>query len=554
MRSQILQDARDVLSWTDEVSIYAFGSHANGFDVRGSDLDITAISGTLRKPPKGSREKDNVKFLRSLRKTIRKHGANAKKKNKKVKAGLPYFKHARLIIARVPVLNTKHHPSYMEVDIVAYNRLGVLNSELLATYASLHPLVQSLGRLVKRWAKIQNIGSARDNGLSSYAWVLLAIFHLQMLNIIPSLQSPHLIKSEPRVQVNGFNCTFCRGEKELTQAKKHAMTMLRGRDLSDLFYGFLERLNSIEWGSVCISVRKRRLCDRPQHILAINKNNARIKGNKLIWIEDPFELSHNLGKAVGVRSMRLIVQAIQSTLENLRVNPPTALISSTPPRTRRESRKEKREKRKANKSSKPPNTQCDTPDEGDERTRVVVEMIDPHFAERVKAAALHAKEATDGQLEYHHLDTLDDRQNLSQQAAEAARELGFPSKPSLLSCILTEFFNTTPDTDKNGPPPSPNLTCNNAAIDSALDASPDQLGVLREFLDDNFIMRALQAARKLILDKKSTLVDVASLSNTQLKSLDDSLGLRRQAGQAAKMLGFKNGREVLAGAIALAVS
>ena len=76
----------------------------------------------------------------------------------------------------------------VDFDIAINNILGVLNSRLLNLYSKLDPKVEQLGKLAKIWAKKFEI-SAQNNGLSSYAIILLVIYFLQINKFIPSLQA-----------------------------------------------------------------------------------------------------------------------------------------------------------------------------------------------------------------------------------------------------------------------------------------------------------------------------------------------------------------------------
>ena len=58
---------------------------------------------------------------------------------------------------------------WTEVDCCVFNALGVANTKLLRTYASLDARVAPLGRVVKAWAKKSRIVGTQDGMLNSCA-------------------------------------------------------------------------------------------------------------------------------------------------------------------------------------------------------------------------------------------------------------------------------------------------------------------------------------------------------------------------------------------------
>jgi DNA polymerase sigma len=80
-------------------------------------------------------------------------------------------------------------------DITINNHLAVINTKLLRDYASIDPRLRQLVLLVKAWAKARNVNSAYVGTLSSYAYTLLVIDHLQRRPGAPVL--PVLQEMEP---------------------------------------------------------------------------------------------------------------------------------------------------------------------------------------------------------------------------------------------------------------------------------------------------------------------------------------------------------------------
>lgn len=78
----------------------------------------------------------------------------------------------------------------LNVDICLNNRLAMRNTLLLAEYLRADPIVPPLIRCVKSWASARGLCNTLQGGLSSYGFVLLVIFYLQVLQnpVLPVLQ------------------------------------------------------------------------------------------------------------------------------------------------------------------------------------------------------------------------------------------------------------------------------------------------------------------------------------------------------------------------------
>ena len=83
--------------------------------------------------------------------------------------------------ARVPIVKFSDPSSGLHCDIGLNNRLAVLNSKLLRAYLQIDNRAAHMAWLVKHWAKQRKINDPYRGLVSSYAYVLLVIFFLQVL-------------------------------------------------------------------------------------------------------------------------------------------------------------------------------------------------------------------------------------------------------------------------------------------------------------------------------------------------------------------------------------
>ena len=137
-----------------------FGSSNNGFAFKNSDLDLSL---TFRDIPEPS-EMDTKQLIEELGEQLR---------------SLERAENVTVIsTARVPIV--KLVISHIAVDLSLYNLLGLENTGMLRLYSRLDPRARQLGYLVKHLAKTAGIGDLSRGSLSSYAYILMVIFYLQV--------------------------------------------------------------------------------------------------------------------------------------------------------------------------------------------------------------------------------------------------------------------------------------------------------------------------------------------------------------------------------------
>jgi hypothetical protein len=153
---------------------------------------------------------------------------------------------------------------------------------------------------VKRWTKAYKIHSAKDNYISSYAWMNLVIFYLQCLNFVPNLQCPNLMKAvgvtpDPEQfwhSVNNLDtCSLLLNQVVQANAWKQPEE-LKDIPVTGLLYGFFE-FYSHRFPSPFFAISIKR------GDVSLPKLTCR-KRSVFFCIEDPFETfdshcPHDLG-------------------------------------------------------------------------------------------------------------------------------------------------------------------------------------------------------------------------------------------------------------------
>jgi DNA polymerase sigma len=200
--------------------------------------------------------------------------------------------------ARVPIVKFTDPESGYSCDICINNTLALQNTQLLACYSNIDPRLKKLACVIKYWAKRRQINAPFAGTLSSYAYVLLLIHFLQRRNppILPCLQTnvDHL----PRVEVEGYDCTYHTKVHRSFSSQKNKQST--GKLLVEFFrfYGL-----EFDYVNCVVSVRtggfftkEAKDWKKPKHV----------RESCFLGLEDPFEVTHNLGRVVDKRGIEII--------------------------------------------------------------------------------------------------------------------------------------------------------------------------------------------------------------------------------------------------------
>lgn len=200
--------------------------------------------------------------------------------------------------ARVPVVKFKDPESGMSCDVCLNNTLATENTRLLYVYSQIDPRVREMVILVKYWAKQRGVNTPYHGTLSSYAYVLLVIFYLQTRPqpVVPVLQDLRPPSSTQRggPTIDGHDCYFCDNVEYIESLGFGAKTR-NTESLGQLLVGFFGYLaNGFSYKDSVISIRTGQVLTKGDKEWTAKQNSRR---DRYWWcIEDPFELTHNLGR------------------------------------------------------------------------------------------------------------------------------------------------------------------------------------------------------------------------------------------------------------------
>lgn len=258
--------------------VQPFGSVANGFGVRGSDVDATCyLVGTQSPNMRTAASELQTRLLPLLN-------------------NHPKFEVVDLIWnARVPIVKLKFD-TLLDVDLSCHNTEALSNTRLLRAYAELAPQVRELGVLVKLWAKGEGVCGASRGYLSSYSLTLMAIYFLQ---VDPSVRMPCL----PTEAFDGC------GTPSVRVAWRCALST------ASLLARFLAFFSAhFQWGTEVVCVRRGQRATTDD--LAFAQLGSR--SSQRLHIEDPFLRSRNLNGVLGLEEEGIFRTKLRGGAEALR--------------------------------------------------------------------------------------------------------------------------------------------------------------------------------------------------------------------------------------------
>ncbi|CAI8607360.1 unnamed protein product [Vicia faba] len=269
--------------------LYLYGSCANSFGVSKSDIDVCLAIQEV--------DMDKSKIIMKLAGILQSDSLQ------NVQA---------LTRARVPIVKLMDPATGISCDICINNLLAVVNTKLLRDYANIDSRLRQLAFIIKHWAKSRGVNETYHGTLSSYAYVLMCIHFLQQRRpaILPCLQGMDATYS---VTVDNVDCAFFDQVEKLGHFGRH-----NKESIAHLVWGFFFYWAYChDYANSVISVRT------GSTISKRDKDWTRRVGNDrhLICIEDPFEISHDLGRVVDKRSIKVLREEFERAADIMQYDP-----------------------------------------------------------------------------------------------------------------------------------------------------------------------------------------------------------------------------------------
>ncbi|CAK5271035.1 unnamed protein product [Mycena citricolor] len=254
--------------------LLSFGSTANGFSLRNSDMDLCCLIDTDERLSASNL----VTMLSELL-------------ERETKFHVKPLPHARIPIIKLTLDPSPGLPLGIACDIGFENRLALENTRLLMCYAMIDPTrVRTLVLFLKVWSKRRKINSPYKGTLSSYGYVLLVLYfliHVKNPPVLPNLQQMPPLRpiSKEDTHVSGYNTWFF-DDIDLLRTRWHSENTESVAELLIDFFRYYAR--DFTYNTGVASIRAGLLTSRYHDSRERNR----------LCIEDPFESDFNVGRCV----------------------------------------------------------------------------------------------------------------------------------------------------------------------------------------------------------------------------------------------------------------
>uniref|UniRef100_A0A6V7HSU0 C2H2-type domain-containing protein n=1 Tax=Bracon brevicornis TaxID=1563983 RepID=A0A6V7HSU0_9HYME len=269
---------------------YSFGSRVTGLGGLRSDLDIflDCSSGPhtyARRSPSTLEAVERIKAISSCLET-----------------NCDIWMINRVILdARVPIVKLTHRPTAIECDVSSSSSITVENTKLIKKYCEVFPNCRKMIIFMKNW--MGNCDLTGSNGINSYSIAWMVIFFLQQKGILPSVGELINKCGESR-RIEGWEIGVDLDFK-IKNDSEASITELISEFFT--FFGDFDYRNDIICPLLGRTIGKTDFSKRTQlpaemapyiEYLESKDNPEPLRIDSILCIQDPFDLSHNVTKAV----------------------------------------------------------------------------------------------------------------------------------------------------------------------------------------------------------------------------------------------------------------
>ncbi|KII83640.1 hypothetical protein PLICRDRAFT_127301 [Plicaturopsis crispa FD-325 SS-3] len=295
--------------------LLSFGSTANGFSLRNSDMDLCCLIDSDERLSAA----DLVTMLGDLL-------------ERETKFHVKPLPHARIPIVKLSLDPSPGLPLGIACDIGFENRLALENTRLLMCYAMIDPTrVRTMVLFLKVWSKRRKINSPYQGTLSSYGYVLLVIYflvHVKNPPVLPNLQQMPPLRpiSKEDTHVGGHNTWFF-DDIELLRQRWGSSNMETVAELLIDFFRYYARDFSYNTGvaSIRAGLLKKESKGWQNDLTGGRYHDARERNR--LCIEDPFETDFNVARCVTKDGLYTIRGEFMRASRILATRPERAIVA-----------------------------------------------------------------------------------------------------------------------------------------------------------------------------------------------------------------------------------
>jgi len=204
------------------------------------------------------------------------------------------------------------------IDFSVNSVTPLCHATLMAECSKIDSRSRDLVLLVRRWAKDRGVCHVARGHLQPYAWTLLALFYLQVAVGTPLLPPLQGFKTEFGMEVRrGSRVNQEHESKDGSKAlEPEVLASIARLTVGELFRGFVGFYHrSFRWHAEAVSVSAgQKTAPNPQLVphMIVHDDGSSEAG---LFIEDPFDLSRNVGSSLSSEGLRRLREELARTAE-----------------------------------------------------------------------------------------------------------------------------------------------------------------------------------------------------------------------------------------------
>ncbi|CAL7943150.1 unnamed protein product [Xylocopa violacea] len=288
------------------IQAFVFGSRVTGLGLETSDIDIYLDCGNTY-------SQDICESLRKENFTIIKQTLYLHEKEWEITKVLEK--------SRTPIIKLVYKRTGIKCDISTTNGLSVENSKLIRSFIDAYPPCRKLILFIKKWYSLFNLNERQ--GLTSYALAWLVIFYLQSRFPEPYLPSvATLIKQNKKSRLICGWETGVAKPKNVNKPKESVSTLLM--DFLKYYASFDyqhyvicplmgQRITKTAFAELSLPMEMKLYIE----YLSTSKSPEYFRIDSPLCVQDPFDLAHNLTKAVTNITLKYFKQYCQDSVSIL---------------------------------------------------------------------------------------------------------------------------------------------------------------------------------------------------------------------------------------------
>lgn len=272
--------------------VFPFGSRISGLGNQNSDLDIFLDTGNMYTGNNNQDSKSQILILKKVYGIL-------------IKAKDDFQDLFQIPTARTPIVKFHHKKTKIDCDISFRHGLSVENTKFLRFCFDIQPIAQQLILVLKMWSQHNNL----YEHITTYALAIMAIFFLQTKCLLLSVKTLRHFNDDKSLTICGWETIKYSASLETMKKQIISYSGALVALLKDFFGFYAKFLYQVDVVCPLLGhcIKKTDFDNNGKHLPPeMNSYRAQLHSDEPeafrnaspMCVQDPFDLSHNLTKAL----------------------------------------------------------------------------------------------------------------------------------------------------------------------------------------------------------------------------------------------------------------